>query len=147
MKGLMLAIGIAFLGAWLPASAHHSVGAEYDRSKTLTLVGKLTSVELENPHGWLHIDAKDSQGKIENWALELPGPGALRRSGFDQSIYETLRTSGEVVTVTAYPAKDGSKHALGGSLTRVDGQTVIQLGGRLRGGFGNGRGQGPDPQF
>ena len=89
-------------------------------------------VDLENPHGWLYIDAKDSQGKIVNWALELPGPALLRRNGFDQGIYETMRTSGEVVTVTAYAAKDGSKHAIGESLTRADGKTVIPL---QRGGY------------
>src|SRR5580693_6219413 len=129
MKRLtILALGISFLAAWLPASAHHGFATEYDRSKALTLVGKLTRVEMENPHGWLYIDAKDPQGKVVNWALELPGPGVLRRNGFDQNIFDTLKTSSEVVTIAAYPAKDGSKHALGGSLTRADGQTVIPLG-------------------
>ncbi len=143
MKTLsMLALGITLLGASISAFAHHGFAVEYDRSKQLTLVGKLTQVDLENPHGWLYIDAKDSQGKIVNWALELPGPALLRRNGFDQSVYETMRTSGEVVTVTAYAAKDGSKHAIGGSLTRADGKTVIPL---QRGGFGGGfgRSQGP----
>jgi len=53
----------------------------------------------------------------------------LRRNGFDRNIYETLMNSGEEVTVTAYLAKDGSKHAWAGGLTRGDGQTVIPLGG------------------
>ena len=146
MKTLsMLALGIGLLGASLPACAHHGFGAEYDRSKPLTLVGKLTKVEIENPHGWLYFDAKDPQGKIVTWALELPGPIVLRRNGFDQSIYQTLVTSGEVVTVTAYAARDGSKHAFGGSLTRADGQTVIPLG-RLPEGGGYGRRQGPQSQ-
>jgi len=136
----LLALGVTLLGLSVPASAHHSTAAEYDRSTQLTLVGKLTKLELLNPHGWLYIDAKDAQGRMVNWALELPGPAALRRGGLDQSVAQALMTSGEVITVTAYPAKDGSKHALGGSLTRADGQTVIPLGGN-RGGFG--RGQGP----
>jgi hypothetical protein len=155
MKRLtILALGISFLAAWLPASAHHGFATEYDRSKALTLVGKLTRVEMENPHGWLYIDAKDPQGKVVNWALELPGPAVLRRNGFDSSIYQTLMTSGEVVTVTAYAARDGSKHAFGGSLTRADGQTVIPLGrlpqgnrlGGNGGGYGRGQGQGPQQQ-
>jgi hypothetical protein len=146
MKTLsMLALSVGLLGISLPTFAHHSFQAEYDRSKPITLVGKLTKVELENPHGWLYIDAKDSQGKVVNWALELPGPGALRRNGFDPGIYDTLRASGEVVTVTAYAARDGSRHAFGGSLTRADGQTVIPLGRLPQGGYdrGSGRGQGP----
>ncbi len=53
-----------------------------------------------------------------------------------------MRTSGEVVTVTAYAAKDGSKHAIGESLTRADGKTVIPL---QRGGYSGGFGRGQEP--
>ena len=60
MKTLsMLAIGTVLLGASLSAFAHHGFAVEYDRTKQLTLVGKLTMVDLENPHGWLYIDAED----------------------------------------------------------------------------------------
>jgi hypothetical protein len=134
---LLLAAGVLSM---LPAaSAHHGFAAEYDRSKQITLVGKLTKVELENPHGWLYMDAKNDQGRMVNWALELPGPAVLRRNGFDQSIYQTLMTAGEVVTVTASAARDGSKHAFGISLLRADGQTKIPLG-RLPGGGPGGPG-------
>ena len=146
MKKLtLLLLGIASLGVSIPAFAHHGFAAEYDRTKQLTLVGKLSKVELENPHGWLYIDAKDADGKVVTWALELPGPAALRRSGAD---LQSLIGSGEVVTVTATAARDGSKHAFGISLTRADGQTVVSLG-RLpqqNGGFGRGPGQGQGPQ-
>src|SRR5271169_4488638 len=109
----LLVAGVSLLGFSLPAAAHHGFAVEYERSSQLTLVGTLTKVQLENPHGWLYIDAKDAKGRIVNWALELPGPALLRRNGFDQNIYQTLKTSGEIVTVTAYAAKDGSKHAFG----------------------------------
>ena len=138
---LALAIGISLVGAALPVSAHHGFAAEYDRTHTLTLVGKLTKVQLENPHGWLYIDAKDAQGKVVNWALELPGPAVLRRGGFTPDTFQTIMTSGEIVTVTAYAARDGSKHAFGGSLLRADGQTAIPLG-RLPQGGGQGGGFG-----
>ena len=143
MKPLSLLVaGLLSAGAWIPAFAHHSFQAEYDESKPLTLVGKITKVLRDNPHGWIYLDAKNAQGKVVNWALELPAPRVLQRNGFDRSIYETLMSSGEVVTVTAYAAKDGSKHAWAGGLTRADGQTVITLGGIPRRGFG-GRARGP----
>jgi hypothetical protein len=132
------------LGLLVPAFAHHSFQAEYDQSKPLTLVGKVTKVMADNPHGWIYLDAKNEQGRVVNWALELPPPNVLQRNGFDRSIYETLLSSGEEVTVNAYAAKDGSKHAWAGGLTRADGQTVITLGGIPSGGFGRGRQR--DPQ-
>jgi len=128
MKSLcLLTFGIGLLA--VPVIAHHSFQAEYDDGKSLTLVGKVTKVLADNPHGWIYLDAKNAQGKVVNWALELPAPNVLRRNGFDRSIYQTLVESGEDVTVTAYAAKDGSKHAWAGGLTRADGQTVISLGG------------------
>ena len=128
MKNLcLLTFGIGLLA--VPVIAHHSFQAEYDDGKPLTLVGKVTKVLADNPHGWIYLDAKNTQGKVVNWALELPAPNVLRRNGFDRSIYQTLVESGEDVTVTAYAAKDGSKHAWAGGLTRADGQTVISLGG------------------
>jgi hypothetical protein len=140
-------VGTGLLTASVPTLAHHSFQAEYDQSKPLTLTGKITKVLADNPHGWIYLDAPNAQGKIMNWALELPAPNVLRRNGFDRNIYETLMTSGEQVTVTAYAAKDGSKHAWAGGLTRADGQTVIPLGGIPQQGRGRTGGPGaPGPQ-
>lgn len=133
----------AVLAIAIPATAHHSFQAEYDQSKPLTLVGKLTKVLLENPHGWIYLDAKNDQGKVVNWALEIPAPNVVNRNGFDRSVYQAMVESGEEVTVTAYAARDGSKHAWAGGLTRADGRTVITLSAIP--GQGERRG-GPPPQ-
>jgi len=122
-------------------SAHHSFQAEYDQNKPLKLVGKVTKVLQENPHGWIFLDAPNSQGKIVNWALEIPNPFVVQQNGFSRDIYEQLMKSGEVVTVTAYAAKDGSKHAWAGGLIRADGKTVITLSGIPGQGGPRGRGQ------
>src|SRR5262249_8203760 len=136
-------VGIAVLAVSIPAVAHHSFQAEYDQSKPLTLVGKLTKVLLENPHGWIYLDAKSTEGRTVNWALEIPAPNVVNRNGFDRSVYQAMVESGEEVTVTAYAARDGSKHAWAGGLTRADGRTVITLSGIP--GQGGRRG-GPPPQ-
>jgi hypothetical protein len=130
MKTISIAIfSLVVLAASLPAFAHHSFQAEYDQSKPLTLVGKLTKVVLENPHGWIYLDAKNEQGRIVNWALEIPAPNVVNRNGFDRTVYQAILDGGEEVTVTAYAAHDGSKHAWAGGLTRADGRTVITLSG------------------
>jgi len=139
---MSLVLPMSLLTMSISVSAHHSFQAEYDQKQPLTLVGKLTKVVQENPHGWIYLDAKNAQGKTVNWALEIPNPFVVRQNGFSQEIYQEMVMSGEVVTVTAYAAKDGSKHAWAGGLTRADGRTVITLSGIPgQGGPRAGRGQ------
>ena len=130
MKRTSIVASLAgLLAIALPVMGHHSFQAEYDQSKPLTLVGKVTRVVNENPHGWIHLSVPNTSGKVISWQLETPGPNLLNQNGFTRTIYETLVMSGEEVTVTAYAARDGSKHAWAGGLTRSDGQTVITISG------------------
>jgi Family of unknown function (DUF6152) len=122
-----LVIGLASLA--IPSLAHHSFQAEYDQSKPLTLVGKITRVVNENPHGWIYLEVKNASGKAITWQLETPGPGILIQNGFNRDVFEALVATGEIVTVTAYAARDESKHAWAGGMTRADGRTVITLSG------------------
>jgi len=131
MKKISMALILltALLTLSISLSAHHSFQAEYDQNQPLKLVGKLTKVLQENPHGWIYLDSKNAQGKTVNWALEIPNPLVVQQNGFSREVYQDLVKSGEEVTVTAYAAKDGSKHAWAGGLTRADGRTVITLSG------------------
>jgi hypothetical protein len=131
MKKLRLSFSltVCLLGAWIPMSAHHSFQAEYDDQKPITLTGTVTKVSPDNPHGWIYLDAKNDKGRIINWALELPPPNVLQRNGFNTSVYKAMEEAHEEITVTAFLAKDGAKHAWAAGLTRSDGKTVITLGG------------------
>jgi hypothetical protein len=126
---LPFSFGACLLGAWIPLSAHHSFQAEYDDEKPITLTGKVQKVSPDNPHGWIYLEVKNDKGRIINWALELPPPNVLQRNGFNTSVYKAMEENHEEITVTAFQAKDGAKHAWAAGLTRSDGKTVITLGG------------------
>ena len=117
------------------AIAHHSFQAEYDQSKPLMLIGRVTKIVVENPHGWIYLETKRADGKTTVWQIETPAPNALNRNGTGKDDLNELVMTGEQVTVSAYAARDESKHAWGSSLKRQDGQTVIRLGENAAAGF------------
>ena len=128
-RRLLFSVGACLLGAWIPAFAHHSFQAEYDDEKPITLIGVVTKITPDNPHGWIYMDVKNDAGKIIHWAVELPPPNVLQRNGLNTSVYRAMVEGHEQIKVTAFQAKDGSKHAWAAGMTRGDGKTVITLGG------------------
>ncbi|HYR88218.1 MAG TPA: DUF6152 family protein [Terriglobia bacterium] len=106
----MSAILVLFV-AGAPVVAHHSVQAQFDLNKPITLTGKITKVEWINPHSYLWMDVNDENGSVKRWALEMAGPGALRKAGLSRADRGGLK-AGDTVTVNAVRAKDGTDLAL-----------------------------------
>jgi hypothetical protein len=102
-------------------AAHHSFTAEFDQNKTITLRGTLTKVEFTNPHGWLYLNVKDADGKIQNWAIETGTPMQLIRQGGDR---KTLAVGTEIV-VDGWLARDGSRTVNGRAIKFGDGREIL----------------------
>lgn len=102
-----------FAGA---AVAHHSY-AMFDRAKTITITGTVTKFEWTNPHVYLWVTAADAEGKPVLWAIEGGSPVMLARQGWKKD----SAASGENVTVTLNPLRDGRPGGYFIALTRADG--------------------------
>jgi len=103
-KLAVLVAGLGLLLAAVPAFAHHSFVSEFDANKPIKLTGTVTKLEWQNPHTWFYIDVKDDSGKVTNWGMEMASPNLLMRAGWTRNLMKI----GDVLTVEAFRAKDGS---------------------------------------
>lgn len=103
-----LAAATAVLAGGVPgASAHHSVGGQFDLQKTVTLSGVVSTVHWVNPHIYIEVAVKQPQDLAATWRLEGVPVGMARKAGLSKAM---LQGNGETVTIVAHPARDGTAH-------------------------------------
>jgi hypothetical protein len=106
------------------ALAHHSF-AMFDQTREVTLKGTVKEFQWTNPHAWILLMVPNAGGQLEQWAIEMGGPGGLQRQGWSP----TTLTPGMDVKVAIHPLRDGSKGGQFMTLTLPDG---TQMGERRR---------------
>ena len=111
---LMLAVSPALL------LAHHAFVAVFDLSKQRDFKGTVTEIEWLNPHAHFFLDVVEPSGKVARWEFELGSPNALMQHGWTRY---TLK-KGDLVTVTADVARDGSNFAHARSVILAGGSRV-----------------------
>lgn len=114
-------LALVLLMAGTAALAHHSFTAEFDVAREVDLTGKVIRVEWTNPHAWIHMAVEDSNGGVEEWAIELLGVNSIVRSGMTP---QTVKP-GDLLTVKGYGARDGSNAANASGVIRAEtGETL-----------------------
>ncbi len=121
----MLFVIVLFLLALLPqfALAHHG-GAEYDMKTTVVYQGKLTRVDMINPHSWIYFDVADKDGKVSHHRCEMRSVHVLRRSGWTKENFPV----GQEVTVEASPNKTDPDSCYLQTIVAADGTRMDRYG-------------------
>jgi hypothetical protein len=112
------ACGVLLAGS---VSAHHSIQAQFDINKHITVSGTVARIEFINPHSYLTVNAKDADGKVVRWAFEMGAAAQLRRAGLSRADRGGVK-AGDEVTVVALAARDGSNSGLLQELKMADGR-------------------------
>ena len=123
-RSILAVTGLIVVGLWLsgsPARAHHAFTAEFDATKPVAMRGIVTKVEWINPHSWIHVDVKEDNGQVVNWAFELGAPNALFRRGWRK---DSIGPGIEVM-ITGFRGKSGRPIANGRTIKFADGRELF----------------------
>jgi hypothetical protein len=102
--------------------AHHSPSAIFDMSKRFTLTGTVTKVDWINPHIVVFMDAKGSNGAVENWKFESNPPAWFRRLGVGRADF--AKAIGQTITIEGVRARDGSLYGYLQKIKFPDGNSM-----------------------
>lgn len=104
-----------------PLFAHHSFAVFFDNDQGIVSVrGTVTEFSFKNPHGLIRINAKDKDGKVEEWKAETNSPSILERRGWKK---DSLKAGDEIV-LEGWRARDGRNYMRMRKVTRADGTPV-----------------------
>lgn len=125
MKNALLTTLAVVASLIVPVQTHHS-NAAFDLGKEITLKGSVTEWFWANPHCILQLDIKDEKGRVvEHWVTEGGNPPGMTNDGWSK----TFLKSGDLVTVTVQPARNGKPFGRLVQLVLPDGRTLSAFGG------------------
>jgi len=126
-----LAIPLALISAG-SLLAHHSLGS-FDTTKAVRVKGTIIQINQINPHSFIFLEERASDGQTRRWAAEGPSILQLTRSGRDN-----ILKIGDVVEICGYVPKepvtwqiasaDTNSRSLAGKL--INAETLVRADGK-----------------
>lgn len=132
MRGkLGFLIILAALSVAPAALAHHSFAVHYLPDKVISVTGVVDEFRFTNPHGIVHFRVVTPEGEEQQWRAETNSPSLLKRRGWTKDSIKI----GDRITVTGWPARDGTNLLRIAKITLPDGSELI--GQAIRAGSAN----------
>jgi hypothetical protein len=100
-KMLCAASLVALLCGGVSTAAHHSVAVNFDSAQVLTLTGRITDLDMRNPHSQITLQVTQPDGTVKEWFIEWSDRNALIRRKVP---FQLLRV-GDTVTINASPSR------------------------------------------
>lgn len=121
MRKLMIVAVLAAgftVGAASSTYPHHSLSV-FDYTTESTIKGTITSFVYQNPHCFLYVDVKGTDGKVVSWVIEMSAIPAMVRRGIPRSTFKP----GDAVSVTINPLRSRTPGGKYVSAIAADGKT------------------------
>ena len=99
--------------------AHHGNSA-YDETTPVRIKGVITKFDWANPHVYIYLDLKETDGTIKHWTVESLSPERMVRMGWNKYSVKP----GDHVVITLSAAKDGSPIGYLTELIFADGRAL-----------------------
>ena len=114
-------VGLLLLSS--AAFAHHSF-AMYDNDNQIKLQGSVAHFQWTNPHVYIELMVKQTDGSEKHWSIECANPGILNRTGWKFNMIK----AGDNLKVVVAPIRTGEPAALLKEVVLPDGR-VFSNGG------------------
>jgi hypothetical protein len=108
----------------MPATAHHSVAANFDATKSVDIVGKVKAFEIRNPHSQITLEVAQPGGGVREFYVEWSDKNALMRRKVPVSKIHV----GDKVTINVSPSKRLPNLGYFRTATLPDGTTLRDCG-------------------
>lgn len=123
-KLLALAIPVLAYLVSQGVSAHHSVSANFDRTKRQEITGTLTAFHLRNPHSQFELDVVEADGSVSHWLVDWGTRNDLIRRGVDVDRIKV----GDEITITLIPSRRLEHVGYARGLVLADGSEIRDCG-------------------
>jgi uncharacterized protein DUF6152 len=97
---LLAPVALSLIAA--TADAHHSIAGMYDQSRRVTLDGVIAQYQFVNPHPFVVVDVRASNGTTQSWKAELDNRWELQNVGMTPTTFNV----GDRIVVSGSPGRD-----------------------------------------
>jgi len=108
---------MVLLAGGIDVLAHHSF-AVYDHTRTLNLNGTVTKFQWSNPHAYLDIDVRATDGTVKHYTLEGTSINMMQRIGWRSNMIKV----GDQVKAVMAPLLSGDPAGLLLEITLPNGE-------------------------
>src|SRR4029450_83608 len=102
-KKIAAMIAATFVATSSAAMAHHST-AMFDQENPIELVGVVKEFKFTNPHTFILLEVKGSDGGVAVWTLEGGTPSSLTRDGWTNKSIK----AGDALKMKVAPLRSGA---------------------------------------